>query len=363
MYKYLEIPIEQLKEGMVAGRTIENQYGRHLVEKDSLVDRYIIDELTEYGIQKVLVKLVVDGSEEDLPMAKTAEYAIRELRKPDAPTLVLENSVKKRIAKGVEAIHKNPDSGDAVNTARWITDELMKAIEENCAVAVNINALRCSDEYTFNHSIDVAAISMMIAQEQKRSKKDIYDICIAGLLHDIGKMKVPSEILNKPGKLTKEEFEIMKMHSYYSYQTVANSKGISFDVKAGILQHHEKINGTGYPHGLVGDCIHPYSKILAVSDIFDALITERPYKTRKTQREAVEMLMAMTGELDFYALQSFMRVLIIYPVDSIVRLSNGEAAKVVRQNEGMLLRPVVVGIHTGNIYDLSAKECAGLVIE
>ncbi|ETP71820.1 domain HDIG-containing protein [Lachnospiraceae bacterium JC7] len=366
MVNYLELPIESIKEGMIVGRSIEDRYGRHLVERGAAITRFAIDELADYGVRTVLVepeKSLLDKEiENKYSVSKYAEYIIREYRRSDPKIVTLGDSVKKRISKGIEYINQNPDSSEVAKTAYWVTEELMKAIIDNGAVAININALKCSDEYTFKHSIDVATISMVIAREQNMSDREVFEIGMAGLLHDIGKTKIPGEILNKPARLTPEEFEVMKQHSYYSYKIVATNNEIPFDVKAGILQHHEKMNGSGYPHGLTGAQIHPYAKILTVADIFDALVTERPYKKGKSPREAVEMLLAMTEELDFESLQSFMRVLILYPVDSIVQLSNGETARVVKGNKGLLLRPVVVGIETGNVYDLKAKECAGIVI-
>ncbi len=363
MGKFIELPLESVKEGMIVGKSIEDRYGRHLVEGGSAITQYAIDELAGYGIRTILVNPTFENkTEKTYTMSKAAEYVIREFRRNDPITVILEDSVKQRISKGIEYINKNPDSSEVAKTAYWITEELMKAIIDNGAVAININTLKCSDEYTFKHSVDVASISMMMAREQKRNDREVFEIGMAGLLHDIGKTKIPGEILNKPARLTPEEFEVMKQHSYLSYKIVATDTEIPFDVKAGILQHHEKMNGSGYPHGLIGSQIHPYAKILTVADIFDALVTERPYKKGKSPREAVEMLLAMSEELDKNALQSFMRVLILYPVDSIVELSNGETARVVRANEGLSLRPVVVGIETGNIYDLSAKQCAGIVI-
>lgn len=367
MVEYLELPIESIKEGMIVGRSIEDRYGRHLIERGTAITKYAIEELAGYGIRSVFVKPFYgktdeDKAEENHAVSKYAEYVIREYRRSDPKTVSLEDSVKKRIVKGLEFINQNPDSSEVAKNVYWITEELMKAIIDNGAVAININALKCSDEYTFTHSIDVATISMVMARDLNKSDREVFEIGMAGLLHDIGKTKIPGEILNKPSKLTAEEFEVMKKHSYYSYKIVSTNNEIPFDVKAGILQHHEKKNGSGYPHGLKGDQIHPYARILTVADIFDALVTERPYKKGKSMREAVEMLLAMTDELDLDALKSIMRVLILYPVDSIVQLSNGETARVVRGNQGLLLRPVVVGIETGNVYDLKAKECAGIVI-
>ena len=130
-----------------------------------------------------------------------------------------------------------------------------------------------------------------------------------------------------------------------------------------VLQHHEKLNGKGYPLGFPKEKITRYAKILAVSDIYDALVTERPYKKAFSPRDAVELIMSMTEELDISAIKSFLASVILYPVNSIVKLSNGEIAKVVKNNAKHALRPIVVGITTGNVYDLSDDiKCANVVI-
>ncbi len=359
MVKYVEIPINRLKDGMIVGKSIEDRLGRHLIESGTIVNKYAIAELSNYGIKTVLIRV---EKRTNSRLSPAAEYAIKELRRPDPATVILGTTVKKRISEGIELIYQNPDKHEIAETASSITDELVKAIENNDAVALNINALKCSDEYTFKHSVDVATISMVIAKRQGRSRKEIFEIGMAGLLHDIGKTKVPPEILNKPARLTPEEFDVMKKHSSFSYEIVSDNEEIPVDVKLGMLQHHEKMDGSGYPYGATGDHIHPYAKIITVADIYDALVTERPYKKGKTPREAVEMLMAMTEELDLDAMQSFMQMMILYPVDSLVQLSNGETARVVQRNSNLLLRPVVVGIESGNVYDLGSMKYADIVI-
>ena len=131
----------------------------------------------------------------------------------------------------------------------------------------------------------------------------------------------------------------------------------------GVLQHHEKINGSGYPMGVSAEKICPYAKILSVADIYDALVTERPYKKAYSQRDAVEMIMSMTMELDITAMKSFLESMILYPVDSIVELSNGEQARVVKNIPHYILRPVVVGLTSGNVYNLGEDiNCANIII-
>ncbi|MDY6287675.1 MAG: HD domain-containing phosphohydrolase, partial [Lachnospiraceae bacterium] len=173
---------------------------------------------------------------------------------------------------------------------------------------------------------------------------------------------IPPEILNKPAKLTPEEFEVIKQHSRLSYDLVKKNPEISLSVAMAMLQHHEKTDGSGYPVGAMANLIHPYAKIMAVADIYDALVSTRPYKKAYTPGEAVDILLGMSSCLDMRALQTFMKVMVLYPVDSLVKLSNGETARVVKQNANLLLRPVVVGVKSGKVYDLSKIECANILI-
>ena len=165
-------------------------------------------------------------------------------------------------------------------------------------------------------------------------------------------------------KLTDEEFALMKQHSVLGYRIIQDKKDISEAVKMGVLQHHEKMNGTGYPFGYASDKIVPYAKILSIADVYDALVTERPYKKSFSQRTAVEMIMSMTAELDITAMRSFMESVILYPVDTTVSLSNGEQARVVENKPNAVLRPTVVGLKSGIVYNLSEDlTCASIVIQ
>ena len=189
------------------------------------------------------------------------------------------------------------------------------------------------------------------------------EIGISGLLHDVGKSKIPKEILNKPDRLTDEEFHQMKYHSLYGYKILEESKGFSNAIKSGVLQHHEKMNGAGYPMAVGGDKIHPFARIISVADVFDALVTTRPYKKAFPKRDAIEIIMTMTADLDMQALTSFLKTVILYPVDSIVKLSTGEYAKVVENTTEYPLRPKVVACESGVVYDLQNDlSCQNILI-
>lgn len=353
----------ELKPGMKLDQTIVDRLGRNLVTRGAPLDEYMIDGLLKLNIMSVYIQ---DGEYEPLDeelISPKIRQKIDSLRTADRSKVTLSHSVKKRVAEGIQFIYSNTESEDMVNAANSITNDLLAAIDSNDAIAIDISALKTSDEYTFKHSVDVATIAMVVAKQQGFSKNEIREIGLSGLLHDIGKTKVPLEILNKPEKLTPEEFAIMKQHSVFGYEMMKDRPDFTPAISLGILQHHEKMNGQGYPLGCTGDKISPYARILTVADIYDALVTERPYKTAYSQHDAVELIMSMTAELDMVALKSFLESMILYPVDTIVELSNGEKAKVVKNNPHYILRPTVVGITSGTVYNLGEDlSCANIII-
>ncbi|MFR2470627.1 MAG: HD-GYP domain-containing protein, partial [Lachnospira sp.] len=208
----------QLKEGMKIDQSVVDRAGRNLVQKGSILDNYVIESLLRMGIMMVYIQT---GEESDDDIEKSispqARKQIERLRTDDRSKVELSNSVKTRVAEGIQYIYANAESDQLADTTNNIASNLMTAINDNDAIAIDINALKTSDEYTFKHSVDVATMSMILAKQQGLSQKQIYEIGVAGLLHDIGKTKIPLEILNKPGKLTDDEFAVMKQHPVFGY--------------------------------------------------------------------------------------------------------------------------------------------------
>lgn len=354
----------QLKTGMKIDQSIVDRTGRNLVMRGSILDEYIIASLLKMGIMTVYIQEGEESPDDiEKMISPKAQKQIERLHTDDRSKVELSASVRNRVAEGIQFIYANTESEQLADATNNIAKSLMDAIASNNAIAIDINALKTSDEYTFKHSVDVATLSMILGKKQGLTSKQIYEIGVSGLLHDIGKTKVPNEILNKPARLTNEEFAVMKQHSIFGYRMLRENNEFNDNICMAVLQHHEKANGTGYPLGFKRNKITPYAKLLAISDIYDALVTERPYKTAFSQRDAVEMIMSMTEELDMDAMKSFLESMILYPVDSIVELSNGEKAKVVKNNPHYILRPMVVGIQSGIVYDLSDDiSCANIVI-
>lgn len=351
-----------LQEGMKIDQAIVDRRGRILIARGALMDEYLIDSLLKLGINGVYIREGEEDPDEE-NISLLAKSVIEKTRVEDRAKVKLTESVKKRVAEGIQYLYNNTETQDFADATDKITGELMRAISDNEAIAVDISTLKISDEYTFKHSVDVATMAMIVAKQHGLNEREVYEIGIAGLLHDLGKSKIPNEVLNKPGRLSEEEFEIMKQHSVYGYEILKEKEGYSPAILLGVLQHHEKMNGRGYPLGVSSDKMHLFAKILSVVDIYDALVTERSYKKAFSQRDAVEMIMSMTQELDLDVMRSFLESMILYPVDTIVQLSNGEKAKVVQNNPGYILRPKVVGIDSGKIYDLGRDmRCNNIII-
>jgi HD-GYP domain-containing protein (c-di-GMP phosphodiesterase class II) len=365
MIKRRQIYTRQLKPGMKVDHPVVDRMGRNLVARGAQVDEYVIESMLKLGIMTVYIQEGEEDPENDEPkLSEAAKRNVEKYRTEDRSKVKLSDSVRKRVSEGIQFIYSNTDSPELTDTTNSIAGNLLSAIDENDAIAIDISTLKTSDEYTFKHSVDVATIGMVLGKSMGLSQTEIYEIGITGLLHDVGKTKVPIEILNKPGRLDDDEFAIMKQHSVFGYRIIKERNDYNDSIALGVLQHHEKMNGKGYPIGVDAAKICPYAKILSVADIYDALVTERPYKSAFSQRDAVEMIMSMTSELDMTAMKAFLESMILYPVDSYVELSNGETARVVKNNPHYILRPTVVGVESGKLYDLGEDiSCASIIIK
>lgn len=225
---------------------------------------------------------------------------------------------------------------------KTIKSHVESNFKDNFKIIGCINLFKYADSYTYTHSINVALLSMLIGQWMKYGEHMIESLIIAGLLHDIGKMKVDPNILNKPGKLTDSEFEEMKKHPCYSYELLQENKSISLDVKVGILMHHEKIDGSGYPYGVYSENINDIAKVLAVADVYDAMLSERPYKKKHSPFDVMQLMQeGVFGKLDTKILLTFLTHIASYYIGVYVQLSTGEIGEVVAINPACVYRPIV----------------------
>ena len=235
-------------------------------------------------------------------------------------------------------------------------DLVYDILSKDCYIT-DISGLRGYDDYTYHHSLYVSVLSIATGVSLGFPEGVLHEIALSGLLHDIGKMAIPIEIINKPGSLTEKEFEIIKSHPSNAVEFLRDRNDLSASVISGIEHHHERYSGGGYPHGLKGEQIPLYARILAVCDVYDALTSNRPYKKQSFPSEAIEYMMgAADVQFDYNILVAFLKNVAAYPVGTFVALSNGETGVVIRNHSEAILRPIVRlldgGGHSGGRIDL-----------
>ena len=318
------INVRNVEVGMTLDmEVIDAKSGAILVPEGLALTKPLIERLKTNKITSVIIR------EEEIPAGLKNEEFSEEYK-----------NVSKKLDNVFDKV-KEDGKIDAEDIVAEMDSFAMEITKES-DILTQMRLLKAVDDYTFNHSMGVSVLALTLGKWLGYSDDQIVELSIAGLFHDIGKLRIPDEIINKPGKLTEEEFEIMKKHAFYSYEMLLKTRQFSNNILMGVLQHHEKIDGTGYPNGLKGKKIHDYAKIIAICDQYHALTSNRVYKGKDSPLRVADYIKVESFKsLDPHMVQVFLKNISKFYVGNKVLLSNGSTGMIVYIHPQDETKPIV----------------------
>lgn len=251
-----------------------------------------------------------------------------------------------------------------VTAAEQAVSSMIESILRNPDAFMWLSKLKNKDSYTYAHSIDACALAITFGRHLGLPRPELEQVAVGTLLFDIGKMKLPEELLEKPGRLTEEEFTLMQAHVAHSVELMADTKGISRASIEVAYSHHERHNGSGYPRGLTSDQTSVYGKIAAIVDCYDAITSDRPYSVAVSPHEAIRSLYEWRN-VDFQeeVVEQFIQCLGVYPTGTLVELNTGQVGIVLSQNRVRRLRPKVMLVLNADKHAYDIAPTLDLMVE
>lgn len=333
------VMISNLVPGMKLSKDVTKKNGIKLLSKGTILSSYIIEYLYEWKINSVHI-------EED----EIETINIRK-EKQEKSSKAYSNTLNK-VEECIEGL-KGSNSLKLEYIRETITE--IEDFTEISSMLQTINNIKDKDKYMYQHSINVAIYSSFIGRWLGLDESTLKKLIYSALLHDIGKTRITKEILKKPGRLNDQEYKKIKEHPVYGYNIIKKNKYLSHSIALGVLQHHERENGSGYPLGVTGEKIHIFGKIIAVADIYDAMTSNRVYKARESALKVIEeMLSDSFHTLDPKIVRVFVNGLTDFYIGSTVILNNGDVGEIITINPSYPTKPLVKS--NNNFIDLRKEK-------
>ncbi len=349
------IPIKQLRLGMfiqtLGGRWMDHPFWRSSFKLTNAED---LNALLQSGVPEIVIdtdkgvdiEIIPTPAEKPTPVEPIAPKVTSPLdpRISYEQELAQAKQIQGKAKVAVTNLFNEARMGGAIEVSAVapLVDEINHSIERNSGALLSIVRLKTIDDYTYMHSVAVCALMISLGKRLGLVGEELHQVGMAGLLHDVGKMGIPMEVLNKPGKLTNNEFTVVQNHPMKGWEILKKAQvtdPIPLDV---CLHHHEKMDGSGYPERLSGAAISLHARMGAVCDVYDALTSDRPYKQGWDPGEAIKRMAEFrVGHFDESIFQAFVKTIGIYPTGSLIRLKTGRLAVVIDQTDKSLLTPKV----------------------
>lgn len=345
--------IHDVVPGMEVADIVLTEDGKVALSEGATLNFSNIERLKYWGVTSLMIKGPIEpGPELPIePQGPLNQQQQRFFQKYDVAVHAIRNAFQNmRYFKEVP-----------IQEMQELAEQAIEPLVETVGVVNHLQMAPREDDYTFHHSINVAVMSGVLGKWLGYNSEEVKELILAGLLHDIGKTQVPLEILNKPGKLTPEEMQVMRSHSTLGYQLVRSIQQVTPAVSYAVLQHHERMDGSGYPLQVKADKIHPYARIVAVADIYDAMTSDRVYTNKTSPFSVAEMLVQeMFNKLDPNICTIFLNNVRDFFLGSIVKLSDGRKAEVIYLGQFTGSRPVV-RTDEGEFIDLEKRKDIGIL--
>ena len=330
-----------------------------LVAKGTEVTDKLLDSLSKFDCDFRKLRVVVKRDNQIIDSNATPKNEASAQSESGSTELKMSDRLKQDAVKAARNLFSNELTIEQMQgTAKEISSDIANSIlAVSDKATVCIQDLRVADEYTYQHSVDVSILAAMLGKKLGLPESEIRQLTEAGLLHDLGKRRIPSDIINKPGKLTDDEFAFMKQHPLFGYMDLEQMSGIDAYVKKGVIEHHEKVNGKGYPFGMTGDKISRGAKILAIADVYDALTSKRSYKDGMSSARAIGIMTEMIDSFDKAMFAVFLTCVTLYPLGSRVLCTDGQVYTVIKHCENSPVKPLLMNEASKTLVDLNESGC------
>ena len=346
---FVHIAITDLRPGMYIVQTGESWKNRpYLYAKPGLVtNEKEIEEIIRQGFHDAYYdpEKAQSQTKSDDTLAKANANRVQKAQQiPIHEEISRQQKPYEEFVSHMLNVMEDARSGRVTLSAQdFIVQDIMQSMSRNRDALLCLSKLKTFDNYTYAHSVNVSILSIAFGFHLGMQGDDLHMLGLSGLFHDIGKMKIPPAILNAPRKLSPDEFRLIKRHPLYGTELLAKARGVDQCIIDGVLDHHERYNGSGYPNKRRGPEISAFGSILSICDVYDALTSKRVYKDPLSLSQALSIMYDMRGDAwDQELLEHFIKMIGIYPVGTPIALTGGFKGLVVQSNPQAPLYPTVV---------------------